>query len=698
MGKRNSFDSDDEPNFVVVPDNTIKHTNSNQPTLPSRAKPAKPPSASDVAKALKAHHLDSTDGHSHQGLCTVSIDNLMSLITSAAQDNTKLPFRAFVASSLLHAKAMPDCIKLEGQFQVQVLEPKWTLVKLLPASVALLDVQVILENADDSSPAVATVVLYNGVHCLLSNFAGAHVIRIKEALCPYSGKAKSGFDMAYMPQASKTELSLTIPAKGIDISVNPSLKLDFQSTDEDDFTKATAIVPACSNVNVRWSLKDVEEAIPADTPSLAVNIDQNHLLTFGDTVCEIMSVFNYDIRNGVLPFVEISISSPDVRVITVDGDHVKHFTTHQAESRTLKVLFDHGVEGKHTVVVHSEIPLEDGQDLVLPCFSHGLNGREIGFVGVEARASVEIQEITDGNLAVDLTELPSIITEEAESALLLAFKFLTPVYDVVCQVKKHADLSVLVCAIDSCHATITKTSNGRTMKRMVFSIRNTQMQFLRLKIGAQADIWSTVVASRPVKPARDGEYVLLPLQKKTSEAEATFGAEIVWVEEGPPLTAGVWTFEIPEMNIPANSVMVTLCLSSEFGISTAAGDLKQVKRFRRSVPAPPRVAPTNTYQATIGVMEERAPQQMQQQAFTSAPRSLWGQRRNKRKGVLPVTVQALMLESAYYFERLLVKNEGLSVRVQVYKQLTSKDKLLRAGAVAALVIGVIYSWWTGMLL
>ena len=58
------------------------------------------------------------------------------------------------------------------------------------------------------------------------------------------------------------------------------------------------------------------------------------------------------------------------------------------------------------------------------------------------------------------------------------------------------------------------TAEGKQLFRVQANVRNNARQFLRMRLPAEHEVWSTVVRGTPVKPATDEEHrLLIPLAK-----------------------------------------------------------------------------------------------------------------------------------------------------------------------------------------
>jgi hypothetical protein len=70
----------------------------------------------------------------------------------------------------------------------------------------------------------------------------------------------------------------------------------------------------------------------------------------------------------------------------------------------------------------------------------------------------------------------------ASNPLLFGYKFLQPGYELVLDVKKHADVGVLIAVIDAAHFTAALSEEGSVMYKLLLSVKNTQKQYPMKKI------------------------------------------------------------------------------------------------------------------------------------------------------------------------------------------------------------------------
>jgi len=253
----------------------------------------------------------------------------------------------------------------------------------------------------------------------------------------------------------------------------------------------------------------------------------------------------------------------------------------------------------------------------------GIVSREKGFVGIEARTNVEIQFLNGGGCAaIDTTELPKQLWDTSSQPIILAYKFLDPRLFIHLDVKKHADVSVLIAVVEEAHVVITQTTEGRILTKLVAQVRNTQQQFLRITMPEGSNVWSTVVSNRPVKPAQDGKEIMIPMQKTTDQninqsgkGGESFRVEFVYFQETKNTMKGRGSlnFELPKLDLPVNDLFISLYLPQEFRYGEFDGDLKEIHCFSKT---PLSHVSSVAYDVTNNNKRFAAPQ-MQQMAYSN---------------------------------------------------------------------------------
>lgn len=362
--------------------------------------------------------------------------------------------------------------------------------------------------------------------------------------------------------------------------------------------------------------------------------------------------------------------------------------------RILRLQLRYPTQQQYSFVITSEIELPGTTCTVeLPVFRCKDVNREKGYIGIEAKTSVEIAETLRrgvGVAKVDARELPRALSSSAQHPILLAYKWLSPHYRIAVSVTKNADVEVVVAAISECQITITASEDGKVLYFVQMNVKNTERQFLRIDTPSDAEIWSTTVQDNPAKPARDGDQkLMIPLIKSSD----TFVVTLCYLSRTNVMksNSSLQLPQLPRLDIPISHLFVQLFLPQNHKYGRFSG-MEKVEHFStqphfsgvpsRYAPVPPQprrqmpfqrptslvmqVPMTNVMMQQVqclGEEEEQMPYPAQEAKSTMA-------------GVIPIKVNAIQSGREFLFEKLLVlSNDKINLSVRHRK--IPKSALLR---------------------
>jgi hypothetical protein len=185
---------------------------------------------------------------------------------------------------------------------------------------------------------------------------------------------------------------------------------------------------------------------------------------------------------------------------------------------------------------------------------------------------------------VDVRDLPAEILGMTSQPILLAYRYVSPGFEVALDISKHKDVGMLLTVIDKAYFTIMQSSDGKRITKAIYNVRNNRNQFLRLRMPDAAELWSATVAGRSTQPAKDTEgRVLLPLvRSQGSGSVSAFPVEVVYAEQGTkPDERGEGTakVDLPACSEPIMHLMVKLHVPEQGRYREFDGTLRQVTEF-----------------------------------------------------------------------------------------------------------------------
>ncbi|HAU39019.1 MAG TPA: hypothetical protein DCX07_15065 [Phycisphaerales bacterium] len=469
-----------------------------------------------------------------------------------AADKTAPPPTDYIVASADYTGALGDeSAEFTLKLKLNILREKgWKRIVILPNEVAL--TKYAFQPADGVYLSAAS-----GQYELLTEKTG-----VIEATLTFTVKVNKAGGINTVsfsrPLAGSSLLEMTLDRENVDVKV-ASAQSQLAKTAAGKTTVAAAI-PAGPNVAVSWerALPKVEKADPK------LYAETRTLVAVGDGMLLCQEMVNYNILHAGVR--ELKLTAPKgASVLTVSGQSVSDWRISDAGELTV-VLRGEAI-GAYSLYITYEQPAKDSA--AAPVLRTVGVERERGYVGVIALANVEIAagEAT-GATAIDVRQLPSDIVAMTNQPILLAYRYVGEKFTVPLTIRRHEEVSVLATIVDSALLTAMQLNDGRRITNLVYSVRNNRNQFLRVKMPADAEIWSVAVAGNAASPAKDKDgNVLIPLiRSSTGSREMTaFPVEIVYVQT-PEKTAppqGRLKVTLPSLTVPVMHVMFNYYLPAE---------------------------------------------------------------------------------------------------------------------------------------
>ncbi|MDP6358327.1 MAG: hypothetical protein QF473_24625, partial [Planctomycetota bacterium] len=157
--------------------------------------------------------------------------------------------------------------------------------------------------------------------------------------------------------------------------------------------------------------------------------------------------------------------------------------------------------------------------------------RQSGFIAVEASSDIEIHPQTRNLIEVDVSQIPKHPSYRSASRIIYAFKWLTPSYELLLDIIRHQEVNVLSTAISQANYTTVVSTNGTARTQVTLTLRNASMSSLPIKLPPRSRLWSAFSDGKPVKPARTGELLAIPIpiaeqQEKVFPVILTYESEL----------------------------------------------------------------------------------------------------------------------------------------------------------------------------
>ncbi|MFZ2957580.1 MAG: hypothetical protein WA705_11865 [Candidatus Ozemobacteraceae bacterium] len=290
------------------------------------------------------------------------------------------------------------------------------------------------------------------------------------------------------------------------------------------------------------------------------------LLSFGEGFIRSDELVRVNITRSPVGVINLAIPS-GTEVLDVRGDRLESFQIEPASTGSRLVCrLNARTQAIVELAITAETKMGDTSGTVRAPV-HRVEGveRDRGYIGVEARTSIEIRRRDDREgsaeaaseaaslgtavSAVDVSELPAEVAGRATRPILLAWRYQDPIPAgrIVVDVVRHGDITVLNSVIDAISATTVLAIDKTSVSCLDLQVKNNGKQYLEARLPTGSELISASVDGAPVKPSSRGEGAfLIPLMySKSDGAELTaFGVRLLYRAPVPPL------HEITKLGLP----------------------------------------------------------------------------------------------------------------------------------------------------
>ena len=262
------------------------------------------------------------------------------------------------------------------------------------------------------------------------------------------------------------------------------------------------------------------------------------LIGLGEDATQVSAEVLLDVLSGVAQDVHVEL--PEQFTINhVSGAMVADW---DVKNRDLQVSFIEPVQNNVRFTLSGELRIPRAGKFDVPLIRLPGVEREAGGVGVEVLGAGEIKERKSNGLEeAEAGEMGQLISTR-QSPSLLAFRLLPgdgkSIRTLSLDVARYTPQAVLTANIEEAEYNALIAADGKVLVQSRFAVRNNQRNFLKLTLPPGAELWSAVVAGRPIRPGRapDGS-LLLPLEKSRSGGDAPpFIVEVSYLERAAPWT------------------------------------------------------------------------------------------------------------------------------------------------------------------
>lgn len=557
------------------------------------------------------------------------------------------PVGWLVSAGEYRVKAAPGAnwAMISADLRVSVLQKGWQEIDLLPA-------ECVLDQALCDGQSVPVFNREARYHALVRG-VGEHRLQLNYHL-PLQVQGPATSLALVTPASQASSLRLVLPA-GVRVSASPDVPLSPRGPGifETAFT--------APNLSLSWTSAAASAQLHGQARGEKARITARlfSLLSVSDTVARSKTRIDYQILRNEVDTLSLLVPA-EVEVAEVSCENLANWTSlERGPRKQVNLYLNQPASGNLTVMLSLEKGLRNPDSTWdAPVVEVPGVDRMKGSLGVETSGGIEVSAATLEQVrAIDVAELPAELSSMCSNPTVLAYEYHRQPYRLELETHKGKEVQVLTATIDQGRGETLVTPDGKLVTHLTLSVRNNHKQYLELSLPARAEVWSTFVNGRAVKPIKAGpDKVRLRLES----SEAPFPAEITYVQQQnlrPWL--GHLDLSLPRLDMPVSDLGWRMFLPEEWKVLRLAGSMKPADG-----PLPAAVAAAPADPAVVANDELASARDRQTQLVSAA-----------QQGVLPVRVAVPQVGQALSFQRLMVTDESPRILIQF----TSRPALQAAG-------------------
>lgn len=313
-----------------------------------------------------------------------------------------------------------------------------------------------------------------------------------------------------------------------------------------------------------------------------VRAEVANVITVSETLLSGRAVLRYEIANA--PVKEFRLRVPaGYTNVEIRGVNIRR---RDLTGDVWRVELQNKVRGRQELTVTWEQPRvrTNAGPVELPGVHTVGTERETGTVAILARAPLQVLESSaSAELAkIDPRELPDwsgvsstaeVSSGPARDAVVLAYRYARPGFRLAVTQKRFDEAELLQALVENLLLTSVVAEDGQIMTEMTLAVRNNGRQFLEVELPAGAKVWSAFVAGQPVRPSRQGNKLLLPMEKSGADDGAT-SIELIYVgTEKFPRRRGSLGLISPALDVPFKNARWDLYLPKDYEFRNFSGTM-----------------------------------------------------------------------------------------------------------------------------
>lgn len=314
----------------------------------------------------------------------------------------------------------------------------------------------------------------------------------------------------------------------------------------------------------------------------SIHAESFQLVSLGESGVFGSCLVTYNVANAPTRSFTLEIS-PEYRNVELHGRDIRSWAQNGNE---WTIQLQQKVIGDYTLLVTYDHPAKyQGEELLAGGVRTLDIENETGYIALAGAANLSVaEEIGFGSsiLPIDVEEIPAEYALLINDPVMHAYKYVDAPHEARVRIKRFTTQSLLTQVADHTTFETTIGKDGEAVTVAVYHVKNTDRQYLSMRLPAAAALWSVRVEESKVQvlDRGDGE-ILIPVERRR-DPNAPLKVEVTYAQQLEAPGVVEWmAFEAPKVDTQAVFARWTFRLPEGLRLVGARSGMEAPKGFSR---------------------------------------------------------------------------------------------------------------------
>ncbi|MEN8255046.1 MAG: hypothetical protein ABFR33_06205, partial [Verrucomicrobiota bacterium] len=328
----------------------------------------------------------------------------------------------------------------------------------------------------------------------------------------------------------------------------------------------------------RFKRSDWAGRVDVRQESASIHAESFQLVSLGESGVFGSSLITYNIANA--PTRSFDLKIPEgYRNVEVHGRDIRNWTQ---DGDLWTIHLNQKVIGDYTLLVTYDHPAKYlGEDFLVGGVQTMDAENETGYIALAGSANLSLEEEVGHSstiLPIDVDEVPEEYALLVNDPIMHAYKYVAAPHEAQVRIKRFSTQQLLTQVADHIKLDTTISKDGEAVTLAVYHVKNTDQQYLPIRLPENASLWSVKVGGSKMQVLDQGDgQVLIPVERRR-DPNAPLKVEVTYAEQLDK--SGIFTrleFMAPQLNAQSVFARWTFKLPDGQHLASAKGNMEPPK-------------------------------------------------------------------------------------------------------------------------